>query len=457
MTKIHFIGIGGIGMSALAEICLARGGEVTGSDLRPNNLTEKLMRKGADISSGHDRLNISVDMDLVIRSFCIRDDNPELKRARELDIPVISRSEMLKEVLGEARVSIGVTGTHGKTTTSALVAHIMECCGMDPTAIIGGEVDSFNGNAKKGRDDLIVSEIDESDGFFRDIRVSHAIVTNIEREHMENYGSMEHLVKAYGQFISHIRSDGILVFNGEDRLLRNISSKARARRIDIGFRDSFRYSCRNTTFDRSIKFDLLKNGRSSGTVASSLMGRYNVTNILSAMALCMEMGLEFERSAEAVKSFKNVKRRFDLIGKIGSIEVFEDYAHHPTELRSVIEAARGYGRGRVITIFQPHRFSRTRDLAEDFLYCFHGSDILILTDIYSADEDPGEGIGIRDIYERIDSARFKLVDFMRKEEIPGFLTGIVQEKDTILVLGAGDIGDISRPLVEEIQKSGKGG
>jgi len=443
-------------MSALAEISLAQGRAVTGSDLRPNDLTKKLMHKGAKISKGHDPLNISSDMDLVVRSSCIRDDNPELKKAREMDIPVISRSEMLKKVLEERSVSVGVTGTHGKTTTSALVAHIMEYCGMDPTAIIGGEVDSFNGNAKNGRDDLVVSEIDESDGFFRNIRVNHAIVTNIEREHMENYGSMEDLIEAYAQFVSLIPSDGILVFNGEDRLLRDISSKARARKVDFGFSDSFKYTCRNIALGRSIKFDLIKDGRASGTVVSSLMGRYNVMNILSAMALCVEMGLEFKRSAEAVRCFKNVKRRFDLIGKIGSIEVFEDYAHHPTELRSVIEAANDYSRGRVITVFQPHRYSRTRDLAEDFLYCFYGSDVLILTDIYSADEEQGEGIGIRDIYERIDRARFELIDFIKKEDIPGYLSGIVCEKDTILVLGAGDIGEISRPLVEEIHKKGKG-
>ncbi len=441
-------------MSALAEIFLAKGCIVTGSDLRPNDLTERLLRKGARISAGHDAGNMIPPIDCVVRSSCIGDGNPELIKARELNVPVISRSEMLGRILGEARASVAVTGTHGKTTTAALAACIMEYCGNDPTVIIGGETDCFNGNAKLGRNDLIVSEVDESDGFFRNIAVRHAVVTNIEREHMEHYGSMENLVGAYRQFIGHIPPDGILVFNGEDRLLRDMSFSVSDRGVDFGLGGGFKCTCRNLTFARSIRFDFVMDGKDYGTVVSSLVGRHNVMNILGAMALCVKMGLDFDRVAEAVGRFQNVKRRFEPVGKIGTIEVIEDYAHHPTELRSVIKAAQDYGTGRTITVFQPHRYSRTNDLADGFLGCFSGSDILILTDVYSADEEPGQGTGVREIYEKIDKSGFELTDFMGKEHIPEFVSGIVRENDIVLVLGAGDIGEISGPLVRRIRMRG---
>ena len=443
-------------MSALADIRLAKGNIVTGSDLRPNNLTDRLCSRGATIHKGHSADNVPDDVDLVVWSACIRDDNPEIRKARELGAPLIPRGEMLRKVMEEVPFSIAVTGTHGKTTTSALVAHMAEYCGKDPTVVVGGEMGYFSGNAKFGRGDMIVAEVDESDGYFRNIGATCAVVTNIEREHMENYGSLENLIAAYREFTGRISPEGLFVFNGEDPTLRRLAGATAARKVSFGINGDFDMTCRDHTCARSIEFDLVLRGRNYGRVSSPLIGRYNLMNILGAIAVCMETGFEFKGIAAAVGLFRGVKRRFESIGRIGNIEVIEDYAHHPTELRSVITAARNYSGGRVVTIFQPHRYSRTRDLMREFSDCFYGSDVLILTDIYSADETADGGVGVRDIYEAMDKSRFEKLSLIGKKDIPGFVSGILGKDDIILVLGAGDIREISGPLIEMIGAEVKG-
>ncbi|MEA3489130.1 MAG: UDP-N-acetylmuramate--L-alanine ligase [Candidatus Omnitrophota bacterium] len=454
MKKIHFIGIGGIGMSGLADIALSEGNIVTGSDLRPNDLTGKLSGRGAVIFKGHSADNFPRETDLVVRSTCIKDDNPEIIRAKELRVPVISRGERLRRTMGKYGFSLAVTGTHGKTTTSALIAHIAEDCGKDPTVIVGGEMESFGGNAKFGRGNVIVVEVDESDGFFRNISSTCACVTNIEREHMEYYGSMEDLMDAYTEFAGRISQAGMFVYNGEDPALNAVARRTSAGKIDFGMDGDFCVTCRNVSYSRSIEFDLVVNGKVHGRVLSPLIGRYNVMNVLGAVAACTGAGFDPERILEAVRSFRGVRRRFDTVGNAGNIRVIEDYAHHPTELRSVIDAARDYGPGRVVVVFQPHRYSRTRDLLTGFSECFYGSDALILTGIYSADEEVIGDIGIADIYRAIDRKKFDLVEIVEKEEIPGFVSGIVKENDMVLVLGAGDISELAAPILEAISKPG---
>ncbi len=450
MQKIHFIGIAGIGMSALAGIYLAKGSAVTGSDLRPNNLTDELERNGATIHRGHRRDNVDGDVDIVVRSACIRDDNPEIVRAKETGIQVVSRSEFLRKFIEEAPFSIGVTGTHGKTTTSALISHIIEQCGQDPTVLVGGEMECFGSNSKFGRGEMVVAEVDESDGYFRNINTTCAVVTNIEKEHMENFGSLEALTGAYSEFISRISPRGFFIFNGEDPVLSSLTDVVSARKIIFGIDGDFDVTCEDHSYDRSIEFNFVMRGRNYGKVASSLVGRYNLMNILGAMAVCMETGFSFDSIVEAVRTFRGVKRRFETVDRIGNIRVIEDYAHHPTELKAVIRAARDYGEGRVITIFQPHRFSRTRDLAREFIDCFYGSDVLILTDIYSADEEAIEGVALDTICEAMDKSRFEIFRKIGKREIPEFVSAIVKENDIILVLGAGDIRDIAAPLIAMI-------
>lgn len=453
MKKIHFIGIGGIGMSALADICLARGDLVTGSDLRPNNLTDALSAKGAIVRGGHASENVPQSVDLVVRSSCIRSDNPEMIKAKKLNAPVILRGEMLKDILQGFSSSIGVTGTHGKTTTSSLIAHIAEFSGEDPTVILGGEVECFKGNSKSGKSGLAVAEVDESDGFFKNIGVTCAVVTNIEREHMENYGSWRKLVGAYMDFIAKISPWGLLVYNAEDAVVRRLAKRASVQTISFGISGDFDITCRNASYAASIEFDLIVRGKSCGKVKSSLIGRYNVMNILGAAAACIEIGISPEQIKEAIASFKGAKRRFESVGKVGTVEVVEDYAHHPTELKSVIKAAGDYSKGRVVTIFQPHRYSRTKDLMREFTSSFYGSDILLLTDIYSADEDAAGSVKIRDLYEAIDKKRFERFDLIDKKDIPEAVAGLVKEGDIVLVLGAGDIREISSSIVKRIEEA----
>jgi UDP-N-acetylmuramate--alanine ligase len=450
--KIHFIGVGGIGMSGLAAVSLAKGNAVTGSDLEGNNLIEELCRQGARISRGHDADNVEDDVNLIVRSACICDDNPEVIRGKEMGIPVIFRGEYLKIIMDEAPVSIAVTGTHGKTTTSGLIAHIMEYCGKDPTVIVGGEIESLGSNAKYGQGGILVAEVDESDGSFREISSTYALVTNIEREHMDHYVSMENLIEAYRGFAGLISPQGCFFFNGEDPAASRLSLEVERKRINFGIDGDFQVTCKDPAYAKSIEFDLIFAGMDCGKIKSPLIGRHNVMNLLGAIAVCLSAGLDIQKVSEAVESFSGVKRRFDSMGKAGTVEVIEDYAHHPTEISAVIRSARDYGEGRVVTVFQPHRYSRTHDLAREFLSCFHDSDVLILTDIYSAFEKDAKKIGIRDIFEKIDKNDFDIMEFVEKERIPEYVSEIVRENDVVLVLGAGDIREVSGRILEKIRK-----
>ena len=450
--KKHFIGIGGIGMSALADICLSMGDAVTGSDIRPNDLTRALEKKGAGVFRGHAAANVPQDAHTIVRSSCIRGDNPEMEEARRIGANIISRGELLREVMAASPFSIGVTGTHGKTTTSSLIAHIAECCGKDPTVIVGGEIDTLGGNSRAGRGGLLVAEVDESDGYFRCIAATCAVITNIEREHMENYGSMDDLIAAYREFAGRVPHGGSLVFNGEDSVLAELTRGILARLISFGLEGEFAFTGRRMSCDKGIDFDLIVRGEDSGRISTRLIGRHNVMNILAAAAACMEAGLDTEDIIAGVNSFRGVKRRFELIGKAGGVEVVEDYAHHPTEIRAVIGAAKKYSAGRVIAVFQPHRYSRTLDLVRDFKECFYGADVLFLTDIYSADEDIIPDIGAEDILRGIDRGRFESADLVKKEDIPRYVAGEVRENDLVLVLGAGDIREVSGSIVAEVRE-----
>ncbi|MGD2279077.1 MAG: UDP-N-acetylmuramate--L-alanine ligase [Candidatus Omnitrophota bacterium] len=455
MKKIHFIGIGGIGMSGLARITLGKGRTITGSDIEDNDLTRKLRSGGACIHKGHSEKNVPSDVELVVRSSCIKDDNSEVKKARELDIPVIWRGEYLKMVMMEYPVSIAVTGTHGKTTTAALIAHILDSSGVDPTVIVGGEMERFDGNAKVGKSDVIVAEVDESDGTFQHISPTYGIVTNVEREHMDHFKTMEDIFEAYREFVRNIPPEGIFIYWGEDYAVCQLANASKCSRVDFGIDGDFGSTCGNLQYEKKIEFDYIISGMTCCRMKSSLAGKHNVRNILAALAVCIGMKIDFNIIAEALSSFTGVKRRFDLAGQIGNVKVIEDYAHHPTELKAIIRTAKDYGGGRVLTVFQPHRYSRTLDLAQDFVGSFYDSDALVVTDIYSAFEDETQKADIRDIFKEIDKSRFEAFDFVEKSSIPEYISGIVKDNDTVLVLGAGDIREVTEPIVKSIKKKFK--
>jgi UDP-N-acetylmuramate--alanine ligase len=299
---------------------------------------------------------------------------------------------------------------------------------------------------------MVVAEVDESDGHFRGMKVTCAVVTNIERDHMEHHGSFENLVGAFREFLGRIPKDGVFVFCGEDATLKALAGKVKARKVSYGIGKGFDVTCDNAKHDTSIEFDLILRGKKMGRVKSPLVGRHNILNVMGAIAASLEMGADLAKVLEAAATFGGVKRRFEKVGKVGSIEVIEDYAHHPTEIRSVINAAKGYGKGRVVTIFQPHRYSRTKDLLSEFAECFYGSDVLVLTDIYSAHEDAVEKMSTKAIYDLVDTARFKRVALVDKKDVPGFVSDIAREDDVILVLGAGDIREQAEPLVRMLER-----
>ncbi len=455
MKKIHFIGIGGIGMSALADVFLSRGYTVSGSDIRLNNLTDKLQDKGADIRGDHSGDNVCRGMDLVVRSACIGEDNPEILRARDLGLTIISRSEVLEKLLKDFSESIVVTGTHGKTTTSSLVAFIADHCQLDPTILVGGEMHNLKSNSKIGESDLIVAELDESDGHFKNVSAKYSVITNLEREHMDHYGNFDNMLKAYKKFSENTISDGVFIYNGKNQWLRDITRTVKAKAINFGIDGDFDYTLKNLHCERKIEFDLVVGGADHGRISSRLIGRYNAMNILAALAVCFEAGFPPAKVIDAISKFEGIKRRFELVGEVNGIKVIEDYAHHPTEINAVLTAAREYTEGKIVTVFQPHRYSRTQDMVEEFADCFSGSDILILTDIYSADEKEKSKISVHEILSRVNREQFSRVEYFPKDRIAEFIPKCISGKDIVLVLGAGDIREIAPEILKSIEKYGR--
>ncbi|MFH1837418.1 MAG: UDP-N-acetylmuramate--L-alanine ligase [Candidatus Omnitrophota bacterium] len=452
MKRIHFVGIGGIGMSALAQVSLSKGDIVSGSDIRMSNLTESLSSQGARISEKHTKEGVTADLDLVVVSSSIKESNPELLSAREKGIETITRSELLRRFMEESACAVAVTGTHGKTTTSSLIAHIMEKAGKDPTIILGGEIESIKGNAKYGSGGTLIAEVDESDGHFRDISSDLAVVTNVEREHIENYSGWNDLIKAYESFVSKISAEGTFIFNGEDMVIRDILPSVKADKISFGMTGECDVTCKDPVFDKKIEFNIVVNGKDRGRIVSPLIGRYNIMNLLAGITVCIRKGICMEDIISAAGSFRGAKRRFEEIGNINGIRVFEDYAHHPTEIKAVIMAAKKFSDGKVLVIFQPHRYSRTIDLMDDFSKSFEGADYLVLTDIYSADEETQYKITINDLYNRIDHKNFERIELLKKDRIAGLVPDMVRKNDIILILGAGDIREIGSEIVENIKK-----
>ena len=440
VKHIHMIGIGGIGMSGLARIFADRGLKITGSDLKNNRLIEKLRKRGCDIRIGHGKIYGTPGA--VVRSFIIKDNNPEVIQAGIRNIPVLERSELLKELFESKARSVAVTGTHGKTTTTAMISCIFDKAGLDPTVLIGGEVDYFDGNARSGKGDILVSEVDESDGYLPKISSQHAIITNIEKEHMEYYKDMRNLLEAFKGFI-HKRRNGVIFYNKDDSNLRRLTDGYKGKRISFG-------SSGNCDFyPRSIKenglsqeFICFKKKKKLGNVCINIPGRHNVFNALAAISCGLEFGLEFDKMRDILSTFKGVKRRFEIKAAVNDIILVEDYAHHPTEIKAVIGAASKLNRKRVIVIFQPHRFTRTAYLEKEFSKAFKDADELILTDIYPASEDPIQGVSINNIHNGVEKEGLRLVKTLPKDEIAPYLKKIVKSQDIILVLGAGDINGI---------------
>lgn len=450
--NVHFSGIGGIGMSGIAIVLSEMGYNISGSDLVSNDLTRRLEMMGAKIFKAHAVSSLPDDTQVLVYSSSINKDNPELIKAARRKIRTAHRAEMLGELLN-ARKGIAVTGTHGKTTTTALIAVILEDAGLDPTVMIGGEVARFKGNAKFGNGKYLVAEADESDSSFLKLRPFCSVITNIEMEHMDHYKTLDDALGSYKKFIDNTKKGGIIFYNHDDENIKNVLKGFHGRKGSFGFAKDAEMRAVDIRMEGfRTSFRCVYKGKLLGEVELRIPGRHNVLNCLAAILAALETGIGFKTIANSVKTFTGVKRRFQLRADADNVMLIDDYAHHPTEIRAVLKACRNWKRKRVIVIFQPHRYTRTLCLADDFGRCFAGADKLILTDIYAASEAPIEGVSVKNIYDRARAAGMDDVSMMRKDAIADYIMKIKRRGDMILVLGAGDIKEVADELAERLNE-----
>jgi len=449
---VHFIGIGGIGMSGLAEVFRCYGYSVQGSDLRNSKVTDRLEDMGVEIKIGHRSENID-GADIVVYSSCIRDTNPEFMAAKLKNLPILKRMEALAMLMQDKK-AIAISGAHGKTTTTSLVSLLLIKAGLDPTVFIGADVDFLGGNARFGQSGYMVTEADESDGTFILLNPLYSVSTNIDREHMNYYGTMENVLSAYKQFINNTKDEGLAFICAEDENLKNIARVSNKKILKYGISDDADVKAENIKLMslKGSEFDVKYKGAKLGRIRLSIFGMHNVVNSLAAIGVAMELGVNFNLIKEVIREFKGADRRFRITHLESDIIIIDDYAHHPTEIKATLKAMESSGR-RVVAVFQPHRFSRTRDLKDQFGKCFDMADHLVITDIYSADEKPIEGVSGKDICESARKCGHKDAHFISKSDIIKHLTDVVKPGDAVFLLGAGDIGELSFKIAKIFESS----
>ncbi|MNW35094.1 UDP-N-acetylmuramate--L-alanine ligase [compost metagenome] len=449
---VHFIGIGGYGMSAIARVMLEMGYTVTGSDVASQELTEKLAAKGAKIYIGHTPEHIA-GADIVVYSTALSRDNVERVAAEELNIPTLHRSQMLARLLNE-RKGIAVAGAHGKTTTSSMIALVMERCNVDPTYIIGGEITNLGTNAKAGKSEFVVAEADESDGSFLQYHPWQGIVTNIEADHLENYdGDFNRLKSAYVQFLSQIRPDGAAIVCADDQNIREMLPQLQTRVITYGVEHEADYMATDIQLgDRRLSFTMSRKGTALGTIELSVPGKHNMYNAMATVISCLEAGVPFDQIAATIVEFHGAKRRFQVLGESNDILIIDDYAHHPTEIEATISAARATGK-RIIAVFQPQRYSRTFFLLDAFSRAFSEASEVIITDIYSpAGEKQIEGVHSSKLVDLIvQNSNANAIYLPTKEAVIEELKDRLQPGDLVLTMGAGDIWKAGDALARHLR------
>jgi UDP-N-acetylmuramate--alanine ligase len=461
--RIHFVGIGGIGMSGIAELLANLGYEVSGSDVKPSNATDRLEQIGVRVDSGHAAEHVG-HADVVVVSSAVRGDNAEIVEARRRHIPVIPRAEMLAELM-RLRFGIAIAGAHGKTTTTSMVALVLERAGLDPTAVIGGRLSAFGSNARLGRSDYMVAEADESDKSFLKLSPSIAVITNIDREHMETYGTWESLQDAFADFANKVPFYGAVVACADDRPVRELIPRVARRVITYGFADSdagiadvVGHGMSLEAFGSRCRISRRSDGdRVVGELRLRVPGRHNLLNALGATTVGLELGVPFDRIAAALAEFRGAERRFQLRGEEKGVMVVDDYGHHPTEIAAVIAAARAGIDRRVVVVFQPHRYSRTQQLMTEFGTALSAADEIVLTDIYSAGESPIAGVTIDALAATVRAAARGPVHLVAAlDEVPAAVAALVRDGDLVLTMGAGSIGTTADRILAALRGSEEG-
>lgn len=453
--RIHFIGVGGIGMSGIAELLVNLGYEVSGSDMQRTDITDRLESLGARITQGHDARNVS-DAEVVVYSSAVRPANPEMAAARERGLAVVPRAALLAELM-QLRQGIAVAGAHGKTTTTSMIALVLDMAGLDPTVVIGGRVSSFGSNAKLGRGKYLVAEADESDRSFLKLSPRFAVITNVDREHLEAYRDFDDLKAAFVQFANGVPANGAVIVCSDDTHLREIRNDIKRHIVTYGFEEPADVTALDVQREGFGSVCTVRARRPGGRVVElgqlqlAIPGRHNVLNALAAVAMSRELGIAWSDIARALGGFLGAERRFQRHGDAGGVAVVEDYGHHPTEIAAVVAAAKPIATGRLILAFQPHRFTRTQFLLSEFGRAFAGADVLVLTDIYAAGEDPIEGVTLDALANAVRdgfSGELRVVPAL--PDVPRELAALAKAGDLIVLLGAGSIGSIAPSLLNAL-------
>lgn len=452
IDHIHFVGIGGIGMSGIAEVLLNLGYEVSGSDIRKTEITHRLEQLGAKISYQHQRQNVE-GAGVVVVSAAIKEGNPEVKEAAEKLIPVIPRAEMLAELM-RMKYGVAVAGSHGKTTTTSLIATVLAHGGLDPTVVIGGKLNSIGSNAKLGQGEFLVAEADESDGSFLRLLPTIAVVTSIDPEHLDYYQGIEQIKEAFLQFIDKIPFFGLAVLCLDQENVQSLIPRLRKRFTTYGLSSQADFQAKDMSFDGPhSSFDLVHKGNRMGRFTVRMPGIHNVYNVLATVATAFELDVDFKTVQEALAGFSGIQRRFQMKAEVGNILVFDDYGHHPTEIKTTLRAAKAGWRRRIVVLFQPHRYTRTQALFDDFLTAFYEADVLVITDIYPAGEEEIQGVHARHLFEGIREHGHKDVRYISdRQEIIHYLPTVIMPGDLVITLGAGDIYRVGEDLIEELRR-----
>ncbi len=449
---IHFVGIGGVGMSGIAEVLLTLGYRVTGSDARRGEAVERLERLGAKVYQGHAAAHVE-GAHVVVYSSAVARDNVEVAAARQRGIPVIARAEMLAELM-RLKYGIAIAGTHGKTTTTSMVAAVLGAGGFDPTVVVGGRVHGLGTNARLGQGEFLVAEADESDGSFLKLTPTIAVVTTVDAEHLDHYPDLDAIVTAFLAFVNKVPFYGAVVVCLDDpNLQRMIPRMMDKRVVTYGLEAGADVTARRLQFSemRSTS-EVVQRGTTLGTMSLQIPGRHNVLNALAATAVGLDLEIPFEKIQSALAGFAGVQRRFQIRGRARDVLVVDDYGHHPAEIRATLAAAKAGFDRRVITVFQPHRYSRTQHLRDDFLTAFYQSDVLIVMDIYAAGEAPIPGVHARDLADGIAAHGHREVLYLGGDRaaIIDYLCESTRAGDLVLTLGAGDVGQLGGELLQRL-------
>lgn len=454
--KVHFVGIGGMGMCGIAEVLINMGYPVTGSDILESEISKHLISIGAKIAYGHRSENLGA-ADVVVVSSAIKGYNPEVEAAQARRIPVIPRAEMLGELM-RMKTGITVAGSHGKTTTTTMIAHVLTSAGLDPTAVIGGRVNSFGlANARFGTSDYLVAEADESDGSFLRLAPTMAVVTNMDAEHLDHYGTFENVKSAFVDFINRVPFYGVAALCVDDPDIRGILPEVLKRFVTYGTVAQADFRARNVRYNgMSSTFIAWHHAKELGEVTIPLPGTHNVLNALAVIAICDALDVPFDAVAKALGEFDGIQRRFTIRAEIAGMTIIDDFGHHPTEVRATLQAARaGYLGQRIIAVFQPHRYSRTKDQFHEFARSFYDADKVLICDVFAAGEAPIEGASSDALVKAIrDNDHKDVTHIPKREDLGAALGKIVKEGDIVITLGAGDIQLTCNDLISNLEAAG---